>query len=106
MNWWAIIPAGALTVFAIIILLSIADYIGDERQGESVNAIIPAGLATTFAVVWLRHEKAWARIVNFVLAMLAVGSIYLSAYSQIFGPMIIILVGLYLFYTALRPKVP
>jgi hypothetical protein len=33
-----------------------------------------------------------------------VASVFFASYSQIFWPMAIILVGVYLFYTALRPK--
>ena len=62
------------------------------------------GLAVTFAVLWLRHDKAWAKIVTIVLAVLAVASVFFASYSQIFWPVAIILAGIYLFYTALRPK--
>lgn len=103
-NWWAVIPAGALTVVAIIAAAAIAGYINDERQGGYVNAFMMAGLAATFAVIWLRHAKPWARIVTIVLAALAVGSIFFAASSQIFWPVAIILGGVYLLYTALRPR--
>ncbi|MGZ9165346.1 MAG: hypothetical protein ACXW4U_09235, partial [Anaerolineales bacterium] len=54
-NWWAIIPAGALTVVAIIATAAIAGFINDEKQGGYVNAFMMGGLAVTFAVIWLRH---------------------------------------------------
>jgi hypothetical protein len=63
------------------------------------------GLAVTFAVVWLRHAKPWAKIVSIALAVVGVASIFFASYSQIFWPLAIILVGIYLFYTALRPRV-
>lgn len=103
-NWWAIIPAGTLTVVAIIAGLAIAGFIRNESQGGYVNAFMMGGLAATFAVVWLRHEKAWAKIVTIVLAALAVASIFFVSYYQIFWPMAIILGGIYLLFTALRPK--
>jgi hypothetical protein len=62
------------------------------------------GLAVTFAVIWLRHAQPWARVVTIVLALVAVASVFFASYSQIFWPVAIILVGIYLFYTALRPK--
>lgn len=103
-NWWAIIPAGTLTVVAIIAGLAIAGFIRNESQGGYVNAFMMGGLAATFAVVWLRHEKAWGKIVTIVLAALAVASIFFVSYYQIFWPVAIILGGIYLLFTALRPK--
>jgi hypothetical protein len=104
MNWWAIIPAGALTVISIIAALAIAGYIRNESQGGYVNAFMMAGLSATFAVVWLRHSKPWAKIVTTVLAAIAVASVFFVSYYQIFWPLAIILGGVYLLYTALRPK--
>lgn len=103
-NWWAIIPAGVLTVLAIIAAFAIAGWITNESQGGYANALLMFGLAVTFAVVWLRHDKPWAKIVTLVLAALAVASIFFVSYTQIFWPVAIILVGAYLLFTALRPK--
>ena len=108
-NWWAIIPAGSVTTIAIIAALAIAGFITEGGRGAFAgvgfaNALLMAGLAATFAVIWLRHDKPWAKVVTIVLALLAVASVFLSSYSQIFWPVAIILVGIYLFYTALRPR--
>lgn len=108
-NWWAIIPAGSVTIIAVIAALAIAGFIdGDRRDGVVsaglANALLMGGLAVTFAVVWLRHDKPWAKIVTVVLALVAIASMFFASYSQIFWPVAIILVGIYLFYTALRPK--
>ena len=108
-NWWAIIPAGSVTVIAILAALAIAGFIDENGRGGLLgaglaNAFLMGGLAVTFAVVWLRHEKPWAKIVTVVLALVAVASVFFGSYSQIFWPVAIILAGLYLFYTALRPK--
>jgi hypothetical protein len=103
-NWWAIIPAGALTTISIIAALAIAGFIRNSNEGGYANALLMGGLAVTFAVVWLRHAKPWARVVTIVLALVAVASVFFATYSQIFWPVAIILVGIYLFYTALRPR--
>ena len=108
-NWWAIIPAGAVTAVGIIAALAIAGLINDGGRGVFVstvyaNALLMVGLAATFAVVWLRHTKPWAKIVTIVLAVMAVASIFFASSSQILWPVAIILVGIYLFYTALRPR--
>jgi hypothetical protein len=108
-NWWAIIPAGSVTVVAVIAALAIAGLINESGRGTFIsagiaNTILMAGLAATFAVIWLRHEKPWARVVTIVLALVAVASLFFASYSQLFWPVAIILVGVYLFYTALRAK--
>jgi len=103
-NWWAIIPAGVMTTLSIIAALAIAGLIRNENQGGYANAFFMFGLAATFAVVWLRHAKAWAKVVTIVLAALAVASVFFATYSQIFWPVAIILGGIYLLFTALRPR--
>lgn len=108
-NWWAIIPAGSVTTIAILAALAIAGLINEDGRGAFIgaglaNAILMAGLAVTFAVVWLRHAKPWARVVTVTLALVAVASVFFASYSNLLWPVAIILVGVYLFYTALRPK--
>ena len=103
-NWWAIIPAGVMTTLTIITILAIAGLIRNVEQGGYANAILLGGIAVTFAIVWLRNEKAWAKVVTIILAALAVASVFLAAYTEIFWPMAIILAGGYLLYTAMRPK--
>jgi hypothetical protein len=108
-NWWAIIPAGTMTVLAIITALAIAGFIDDDGRGGFisagiVNALLMGGLAATFAVVWLRRGKPWAKVVAIVLAAVGVVSIFFASYSQLFWPVAIIVVGVYLFYIGLRPR--
>ena len=103
-NWWAIIPAGALTTVGVLATAAIAGFINDGTRGGYANAFLMGGLAVTFAVLWLRHSKDWARIVTVILAVLAVASVFFVSYYEIFWPVAIILGGLYLFITALRPR--
>lgn len=104
-NWWAIIPAGVMTILAVITTFAIAGWINDATSGGYVNAFLMAGLAVTFAVVWLRHNKPWAKIVALILALLAVASGFFVSSYEIFWPIAIILGGVYLLYSALRrPK--
>lgn len=103
-NWWAIIPAGAVTTIAVMAALAIGGFIRDGNEGGYATALLMGGLAVTFAVLWLRHAKPWARVVSIALALVAVASIFFVTYSQIIWPVVIIGVGIYLFYTALRPK--
>ena len=108
-NWWAIIPAGSVTTVAGIAALAIAGFINEGGRGGLIsegfaNAILTGGLAATFAVVWLRHDKPWAKIVTMTLALVAVASVFFASYAPIFWPVAIIVAGVYLFYTALRPR--
>lgn len=104
-NWWAIIPAGTLSVVGVIVTLAIAGLIDDATSGGRVGALLAGGLAVTFSVLWLRHNKDWARTVAILLAALAVASLFFISYYEIFWPIAIILGGVYLLYTALRkPK--
>jgi hypothetical protein len=103
-NWWAIIPAGVMTVLAVIAALAITGVIRNQEQGGYANAILMGGIAVPFAVLWLRHAKAWAKVVTIVLVIVALASILFVSYYNIFWPVAIILGGIYLFYTALRPK--
>ena len=62
------------------------------------------GLAVTFAIVWLRHAKSWAKVVMIAPAVAAVVFVFFASYSHILWPVALLLAGIYLFYTALRPK--
>ena len=103
-RWWAIIPAGVLTTLTIITALALAGLIRNENQGGYANAILMGGLAATFAVVWLRHAKPWAKVATVVLAIGAIASLFFVSRAEMFWPVAIILGGIYLFYTALRPR--
>ncbi|MGE5376423.1 MAG: hypothetical protein ACM3XO_15295 [Bacteroidota bacterium] len=103
-NWWAIIPAGALSVIGVIAAVAITGLITDITSGGYVNAFLMAGLAATFAVLWMRHHKDWARIVTIVLGILAVASLFFFGYYELFWPVAFICGGIYLLYIALRPK--
>jgi hypothetical protein len=103
--WWAIIPAGVMTVLAVITWAAIAGWIRSGNQGGYVGAFLMGGLAATFAVVWLRHAQDWARVVTIVLAALSVASIFFVSYYEMFWPVALILGGAYLLYTTMRPRV-
>jgi len=103
-NWWAIIPAGSLTVLAVIVAGAIAGWIRGEAEGGYANTLLMGGLAVTFAIVWLRNEMQWAKGVTIVLAVLAVASFFFAAYTEIFWPVALIISGAYLLYIAMRPK--
>lgn len=103
-RWWAILPAGVLTTLAVVAALAIGGLIRNESQGGYANAVLMSGLAVTFAVVWLRHARAWAMVLAVVLALMAVASAFFANHYQLLWPLAIILGGVYLLYSALRPK--
>jgi hypothetical protein len=104
-NWWAIIPAGIMTVLAVLATLGIAGVLNSATGGGYAFAFLLAGLAATFAVLWLRHNKSWAKIVAIILGVLAVFSVFFVSYYELYWPVVLILGGSYLFYIALRkPK--
>jgi len=103
-NWWAIIPAGVLTVLAVIAAGAVAGWINGDTQGGYTTAFLMGGVTITFAIVWLRNEKPWARGVTIVLAVLTVASLFLAAYTEIFWPVALILSGAYLLFTTMRPR--
>jgi hypothetical protein len=101
-KWWALIPASAMTALAIVAVPAIAGWIRGESGDEYAMAFIMAGLAAAFAVIWLRHAKAWAKVVTIALAALTVASVLLAARSAILWPVAIILVGAYLLFVSMR----
>jgi hypothetical protein len=103
-NWWAIIPAGVLSTIGVIVGLAIAGVINDATSAGYVNAFLMAGLAATFSIIWLRHHRAWAKIVTIVLGLLAVASVFFFGYYELFWPVAFICCGIYLLYLAFRPK--
>ncbi len=100
-NWWALIPAGAMTTLALVAALGITGWIHGVREGVYATALLMAGLAVTFAIICLRHAMPWAKIVSLVLAAVAAVSVFFAASLW---PVAIILAGMYLLYVALRPK--
>ncbi len=103
-RWWAIIPGGILLTLGVLtafVLLPGLPSIEDNNQLG--NAILFAGGAVTFAVVWLRHQKRWAMIVAGAAAVLAITSAFVNNMQYVW-PVIIMLLGGYLLYNALRPK--
>ncbi len=93
-----------MTVLGAIAALAISGLISDTTSAGYVNAFLMAGLAATFSVIWLRHHRAWAKIVTIVLSLLAVASVFFFGYYELFWPVAFICCGIYLLYLAFRPK--
>jgi hypothetical protein len=103
-NWWAIITAGVMTTLSVLATLGIIGWIEDAEASGIPITILMGGLAATFAVLWLRHAKLWARDVTIVLAVLTVVAVFFGSDPGTFWPVAFIFGGVYLLYTAMRPK--
>jgi hypothetical protein len=101
-RWWAIIPAGILTVLAAVAGYAIFQPELTAQQGAFMNALMFGGIALVFALLWLRHHLAWAKVVTIILGVLAVVSAFLFNMANIFWPVALVLAGGYLLFTALR----
>ncbi len=103
-KWWAMIPACVLIALSVITAAAIAGWISDATSGGYAGAVLMGGLATAFAVIWLRHAKAWAKVVTISLAGLALASALFAAQSEIIWPVAIMLIGAYLLFSSMRRR--
>jgi hypothetical protein len=103
-RWWAIFPAGILLTLGVVTaIVLIPGNPTEEYDNRIGNSLFYAGLAATFAVVWLRHHKRWAMVITALAAIMTVITALFGEIQQAW-PVLIILAGAYLLYTALRSK--
>jgi hypothetical protein len=104
-RWWAIFPAGILLTLGVVTAAVLIPGISTEQYDNRIgNALFYTGGAATFAVVWLRHHKRWAMVVTILAAIMAVITALFGEIQQSW-PIVLILAGAYLLYTALRKRV-
>ncbi len=98
--WWALIPGGALLTLAVIAGL------GAPYAGPLVGATLFFGLALTFVLVSLAPPGAprrWALLPADALLVLAILTMFgTPGVMPFFWPTLLILLGLWLLYRALR----
>jgi len=103
-RWWAIFPAGILLTLGVVTGVVLLPGVPTAEYSDRItNALFYAGVAATFAVVWLRHHKRWAMVITVLAASMAVITALFGEIRQSW-PVLIILAGAYLLYTALRLK--
>ncbi|MGH2594320.1 MAG: hypothetical protein ACRDGG_12485 [Anaerolineae bacterium] len=100
-NWWAIIPAGVVTVLAIMPLLAEA-----RVSGQIVGAVFFLGLGATFALVRLwtigQRGMSWAWYPALILGGL--GLVVLATGNPQAWPLVLIAIGAVLLIRALMPS--
>ncbi len=102
--WWALIPAGVLTVLALITFM-----IGRELSGQVVAAILLFGMAAVFALVRFATRTSpymgWATWVAVILAVIGVLVLITGPQAAaLVGPAILIGLGLFLLARAYWPR--
>lgn len=100
-NWWAIIPAGSVTVLAIMPLLA-----ETRLSGQVVGGIFFLGLGATFGLVRLwtvgRPGMGWAWYPALILG--AIGLIVLASGDPLVWPLALIGLGAVLLIRSLIPR--
>jgi hypothetical protein len=86
------------------VALAIAGLIRNQTEGGFADAMNMGGLAATLTIVWLKHALQWAKIA--AIALLC-GQLVPSSLRpiHILWPLVIVVVGRYLFFKALRLKI-
>jgi len=93
-NWWAIIPAGVLTVLAAMAIL------GEVVEGGVLGAFFFLGLAAVFGLLYLirgeERELAWAKFPALGLAAFGLFVLAVTSAGRLvrFWPLLLILAGL------------
>jgi hypothetical protein len=104
-HWWAIIPGGVMLTLAVMVGLTPAL----ESAGIDTGGFFLIGLGLTFGLLAMlpasREQMKWALIPAAVL--LVIGLLVTAAAAellQLVGPVVLILVGLYLIFRVFRQR--
>ncbi len=106
-NWWALIPAGVMATIGVVVLVATNSRPGFSASGLA-SGVLFFGFALTFFVLWLLRSSQptdWAKYPAAILAIIGVLAMALGAFTLDFiWPMVIIIVGVVLLYSALRKR--
>ncbi len=103
-RFWAIIPAGILATAGLLAAFVLLPGIPNADYDNRIpNALMYAGIAVTFAVVGLRHHKRWGILFALLAAVASVANLFIGNLEKSW-PLMVILAGAYLLFSALRSK--
>lgn len=103
-KYWAIIPAGILATAGLLTAFVLLPGIPNAGYDNRIpNAIMYAGIAASFAVVGLRHHKRWGVLFALLAAFASIANLFIGNLEKSW-PLMVVLAGAYLLFTALRPK--
>jgi hypothetical protein len=101
-TYWAILPAGILATAGLLAAFVLLPGVpGPGYDNRIPNSILYAGIAVTFAVVGLRHHKRWGILFALLAAVASVANLF-SGNLEKSWPLVVVLAGAYLLFTALR----
>jgi hypothetical protein len=103
-RWWAIIPAGILLTLGIVTAVMLLIGSAPKAVGDRIaNAITFAGTAATFGILWWRQHLRWALVVAILTGLAAIAGAIFGNVDQSW-PILVIIGGAYLLYTAFVRK--
>lgn len=106
-NWWSLIPAGVLFSIAMALFWANVD-VTEKVRGRYLAGTLLAGIAATFAVLWLlrhRHPTEWAKYPAAAVGLAALLTLILAEpFTNLAGPAVLILLGLWMLLRSRRPK--
>jgi hypothetical protein len=101
-NWWALIPAGVLTLFGVGMLVLLSLF---QISNNAFFVILNATLALVFAVLWIAVRRLdWALWIALGFAGAAVLSIWFPSGTN--WALIALMLGLYIVYRQVRRPAP
>jgi hypothetical protein len=103
-RYWAILPAGVLLTIALLVTATFLSGVKDSGFSNRFSSVVLyLGWALTFGVVWLRHHKRWAAGFTILAISLAAANLFSQEYYR-YWPVLLILAGISLLFSFLRPK--
>ena len=96
-NWWALIPAGIMAFFTVLML--VIDRVADEWIGTALFLV----MAVIFLLVYLNRKKSWALLVAYIMLIFSfLPLLDTLAESEFVGIVLFIGIGLPFLYLYLK----
>jgi hypothetical protein len=99
-NWWALIPAWAMTTIGLIVILA------DTAADEIIGSLVMFSIALPFFVVFFRNRVNWWALIP-AWIMTSIGTIILladTASDELIGTLILVAIALPFFVVFIRNR--